>query len=95
VGPRLKELSRGRAAAIESYKTFVTGAELLEYYEENFRGETWPGFATAIYEWQMKYMTEGEKRFSSGSDQFIFQEKAGGLIAVWRYLDFWEDRADK
>jgi hypothetical protein len=94
-GPRLKELSRGRAAAVDSYRTFMTGAELLEYHEENFRSETWPGFATAIFEWRMKYKTDGEQRFSSGSDQFIFQESAGELIAVWRYVDFWEDRADK
>ncbi len=95
VGPHLNQLSRGRAAAVESYRTFMTGAELLEYSEENFRSETWPGFATAIYEWRMKYQTGGEQRFSSGSDQFIFRESAGELIAVWRYLDFWEDQADK
>jgi hypothetical protein len=95
VGSRLKELSKGRAAAVDSYWAFMNGAELLEYHEENFRAETWPGSATAIYEWRMKYTTEGERRFSSGTDQFIFQESAGKLIAVWRFLDFWEDRADK
>jgi hypothetical protein len=95
MGPRLKELSRGRSAAVDSYRAFMTGAQLLEYHEENFRSETWTGFATAIYEWRMKYMTEGERRFSCGSDQFIFQELAGELIAVWRYVDFWEDRPDK
>ncbi len=95
VGPRLKALSRGRQAAVDSYRAFMTGAKLLEYHEENFRAETWPGFATAFYEWRMKYTTEGERRISIGSDQFIFQESAGELIAVWRYVDFWEDKADK
>jgi Domain of unknown function (DUF4440) len=94
VGPHLKELSRGRPAAIDSYRAFMNGAKLLEYHEENFRSDIWPSFAIAIYEWRMKYTTDGERRFSSGSDQFIFQESAGELIAVWRYVDFWEDKAD-
>ena len=95
VGPHLKELSRSRSAAIESYRVFMGGAQLTEYHEENFRAEVWPGFATAVYDWHMRYITEGEKRFSSGTDQFIFQEADGRLLAVWRYIDFGEDRAEK
>jgi hypothetical protein len=95
VGPRLKELSRGRLAAIDSYRAFMNGAKLLEYHQQNFRSEIWPGFAIVIYEWWMKYTTDGERRFSNGTDQFIFQESAGELIAVWRYVDFGEDKADK
>jgi len=94
VGPHLKELSRGQRAAIESYQVFTSGAKLLEYHEENFRSEVWPGFATTIYEWQMRYVTDGQRRFSRGSDQFIFQESAGQWLAVWRFVDFREDRAD-
>jgi Domain of unknown function (DUF4440) len=95
VGPRLKELGRGRQAAIDSYRAFMAGAQLTEYHEENFRAEVWPGFATAVYEWRMKYITEGERRFSSGTDQFLFQKADGRLLAVWRFIDFWEDRSDQ
>jgi hypothetical protein len=95
VGPRLKELSRGRSAAIEGYRAFTSGARLLEYHEENFRSEAWSDFATVVYEWRMRYIAEGERRFSSGTDQFIFQEVAGRLHVVWRFVDFWEDRAER
>ena len=96
VGPRLKVLSRGREAAITSYQQFMAGAQLIEYHEENFRSEVWRGFATCIYEWRMKYLSEGERRISSGTDQFMFQEEsAGRWTAVWRFVDFWEDRKDE
>jgi len=94
VGPQLKELSRGRAAMVGSYRVFMNGAQLTEYHEENFRTEVWPGFATTVYDWRMKYLTEGEKRFSSGTDQFIFEMTGKGFLAVWRYIDFQEDRTD-
>ena len=46
-------------------------------------------------EWDMIYLTEGERRFSRGTDQFIFQEgPEGHWLAIWRYVDFWEDRKD-
>ena len=95
VGPRLKELGRGRLAAIESYQAFMTGAHLAEYHEKDFRAEVWSGFATAVYEWQMRYVTDGERRFSSGTDQFLFQEVDCRLLAVWRFVDFWDDRSDQ
>jgi hypothetical protein len=95
-GPRLKELSRGRDAAIEGYRKFQTGAQLTDYNEENFRAEVWPGFALCSYEWRMKYTTDSERRFSSGTDQFLFREvSAEKWAAVWRYLDFWEDKKEK
>ena len=93
VGPHLKELSRGREAAIESYRQFSNGAKLTEYNEGDFRADIWRGVATCVYEWSMTYMAEGELRFSRGTDQFIFQEESSGRwIAIWRYIDFWEDR---
>jgi hypothetical protein len=95
VGPQLKELSRGRSAAVDSYRAFMHGAKLIEYEERNFRTEVWPRCATTIYEWHMRYSTEGETRFSKGTDQFIFLESNGSILAVWRYVDFWEDRAEK
>jgi hypothetical protein len=94
VGPRLKDLSRGRAAVVAGYRVFRGGAQQTEYREANFRTEVWPGFATTVYDWRMRYVSEGEKRFSSGTDQFIFEASEGNWIAVWRFIDFWEDRAD-
>jgi hypothetical protein len=96
VGPRLKEFSRGREPAIESYRQFTTGAQLIDYHEENFRTEVWPGFALCSYEWRMKYITEGERRHSSGTDQFLFREvSAEEWVAVWRFIDFWVDRKEE
>jgi len=43
----------------------------------------------------MRYVTDGERRFSSGTDQFLFQEVDGRLLAVWRFVDFWDDRSDQ
>lgn len=74
----------------------MTGAQLLDYHEENFRADVWPGFALCSYEWRMKYATEGERRYSSGTDQFLFREvPVVGWIAVWRFLDFWEDKKEE
>src|ERR1035437_6679445 len=96
VGPRTKELSRGCDAAIGSYRQFVEGARLTDYHEENFRVEVWPGFALCVYEWRMKYVTDGERRCSSGTYQFLFQEDAARQwTAVWRHLDFWEDKKEE
>ncbi|MFZ1054974.1 MAG: nuclear transport factor 2 family protein [Opitutaceae bacterium] len=96
VGPRLRELTRGREAAVESYKQFFENARLIDYDEGAFRAEVWPGFAICTYEFRMKYEAEGKRRFSSGTDQFLFrQEPEHRWVAVWRFLDFWEDREDE
>jgi hypothetical protein len=87
-GPGLKELVRGRQAAIQSYAQFMAQSNVIEYAESNHAIDVWGAIAAATYDWAMTYKQKDQTRTENGQDMFIFRRDASGWVAVLRLILF-------
>ena len=79
-------LGKGRDLAVQSYRDFVTQAEVkncsLDEPEIDVAGDT----ATAQYKWAMTYVLNGQEYTEHGCDVFVFARRGKKWLAVWRAL---------
>jgi len=87
-GPGLKELVRGRQAAIQSYVQFMAQSNVVEYAESNHAIDVWGTIAAATYDWAMTYEQKGRTKTEKGQDMFVFRRSGLGWVAVLRVILF-------
>lgn len=87
-GPGLRELVRGRADLVESYRFFMSRSRIDRYEESNHRVDVWDSTAAATYNWEMTYEQNGEIQNDSGQDMFVLVHRDSGWIAVLRVMLF-------
>ncbi len=88
VGPGFRELVRGRAACVESYREFAANAKVHDYTESDFKISMWGDTAVCSYAWSMTYERAGEQSRETGTDQFVFCRQGDTWLAVYRYIYF-------
>jgi hypothetical protein len=85
-GPGFVFLGKGRDLAVQSYRDFVSQAEVkscsLDEPEIDVAGDT----ATAHYKWAMAYVLNGQEYTEHGRDVFVFARREKKWLAVWRAL---------
>ena len=85
-GPGFVFLSKGRDLAVQSYRDFVSQAEVksssLDEPEIDVAGDT----ATAEYKWTMTYVLNGQEYTEHGRDVFVFARRDKKWLVVWRAL---------
>ncbi len=87
-GPGLRELVRGRANLIESYRYFMSRSRIDRYEESNHSVDVWSGAAAATYNWEMLYEQGGEVHHDFGQDMFVLVRRDSRWIAVLRVMLF-------
>jgi len=87
-GPGLKELGRGRAAAIQSYADFMARSTVLAYQESNHSVDVIQTTAVACFDWSMTWEQNGKRESGKGQDMFVFELRDSKWIAVFRLMLF-------
>ena len=85
-GPGFAFLGQGRDLIVQSYRDFVSQAEVktasLDEPEIDVTGET----ATAQYKWTMTYALGGQEYTEHGRDVFVLARRNNKWLAVWRAM---------
>jgi hypothetical protein len=85
-GPGFAFLGKGRDLVVQSYRDFVSQAEVkslsLDEPEIDISGET----ATAQYKWTMTYAIGGQEYTEHGRDVFVVARRNKKWLAVWRAM---------
>ena len=87
-GPGFQEVGRGREACVESYRQFMSSAEVLEFSETNTHTDTWEDAAAVTYDWTMAYRQGGETKRESGHELLVFRLHGGRWVVVLRVILF-------
>ncbi|SRR6267154_1389863 len=87
-GPAFKELTRGRAASIHSYREFMAQSQVREYMDSNHSVAQWGQTASVTYDWTMTYEQDGKVSRESGQDMFVFVRDSERWMAVLRVMLF-------
>ena len=85
-GPDFALLGKGRDVVVQSYRDFVSHAEVknvsLDAPEIDVAGET----ATAQYKWAMTYSLNEQEYSERGREIFVFARRDQRWLAVWRWM---------
>ena len=85
-GPGFALVGKGRDLAVQSYRDFVSQAEIRDFSPEeasiDIAGET----AIANYKWKMTYTINGQEYTEQGRDVFVLSRQTAQWLAVWRVL---------
>jgi ketosteroid isomerase-like protein len=85
-GPGFAFIGKGRDLLVQSYRDFISNAELksvsLDEPDIDVTGET----ATAQYKWTMTYVLGGQEYTEHGRDLFVIARRDKKWLAVWRAL---------
>jgi len=85
-GPDFAFISKGRDLVVQSYRDFISNAEVknvsLDEPEIDVTGET----ATAQYKWTMTYTLAGQEYTEHGRDLFVLARRDKKWLAVWRAM---------
>jgi hypothetical protein len=86
VQPKLAGRESGRDKAIESYREFLTQAELHAYEETDLVIDVRGHAAVVTYRWAIDYHLAKKHYHETGSDLFVFDRAGTRWRAVWRLL---------
>jgi hypothetical protein len=85
-GPDFAFIGKGRDLVVQSYRDFISNAEVksvsLDEPAIDVTGET----ATAQYKWAMTYVLGGQEYTESGRDLFVIARRDKKWLAVWRAM---------
>jgi ketosteroid isomerase-like protein len=85
-GPDLRPLARGREACVESYRGFVSQAQIEGFREGDHTVDVFGNVAVATYSFDLRYRMGGRVHHASGRDSFVFADDGAGWRAVWRTM---------
>ena len=85
-GPDFAFIAKGRDLLVQSYRDFISNAEVksvsLDEPEIDVTGET----ATAQYKWTMTYSLGGQEYTEHGRDLFVIARRDNRWLVVWRAM---------
>jgi len=87
-GPGLRELVRGRAALLESYRFFMSRSKIDRYVESNHSVDIWGDTSAVTYNWEMIYEQDGKTHHDSGQDMFVLTRREARWVAILRVMLF-------
>lgn len=85
-GPGFALAGRGRDLAVQSYRDFVTQAQIKNVSLETPEIDVMADTAVAQYKWEMTYVLSGQEYTDHGHDLFVLSQRSGHWIVVWRAL---------
>jgi hypothetical protein len=81
-----QRLATGRAACVESYRTFVMSATVEAYQEGPPTVDRFEGSAVVTYPFEIRYSTDGQTYTEAGTDCLLLEWSTAGWVIVWRQL---------
>ena len=77
-------LGKGKQKCVNSYKDFLKRGKVLEFEASEPEIEVWENTAVASYSFEIEYELEGKEFREKGVDLFVFNQREGKWLAVWR-----------
>jgi hypothetical protein len=76
----------GREAFVGGFRSFCDSARIKEHRESDFNVDLVGSTAVASFRFDMIYERGGSKYRSAGRDLWVFEDRAGRWVAVWRTM---------
>ena len=86
VAPRFARRREGRAACVDSYRQFMSVAEVTEYAQHDLVVDVWGGTATVTYRFDMAWKMWGVAHREVGHDILVLARGDRGWRVVWRTM---------
>jgi ketosteroid isomerase-like protein len=77
---------RGSADFLRGFKDFCENATILEFDEHDSRVDRIGHTAVAAFRFEMLYERSGQRYRATGRDLWVFEEREGAWLAVWRTM---------
>lgn len=88
-GPGFALIGRGRAACVESYRQFMSSADVSGFETSDEAVDTWGDTAAITYNWTITYSQGGaEAKRESGHEMLVFTLQGGRWKVVSRVILF-------
>ena len=94
VPPGFSERTQGREGFLASFRDFCQSATIHQFHHYDERIDVAADTAVVTFRFDMIYQRSGESYYSTGRDLWVFQNRGGNWIAVWRTMLDLEERPD-
>ena len=85
-GPDFALIGKGRDFLVQSYRDFISNAEVKNVSLDEPTIDVSAETATAQYKWAMTYVLGGQEYNESGRDLFVIARRDKKWLAVWRAM---------
>ena len=86
VVPAFAARAYGRDACLAGFRDFCTSARIADFREVDHEVDVVGGTAAVTFRYEMVYERLGERYRATGRDLWIFEQRGGEWIAVWRAM---------
>jgi uncharacterized protein (TIGR02246 family) len=86
VGTSGNRYGAGKLACVESYRNFITSAEITHFEETDPSVDVFETVAIVNYRFEIEYAMGGKTHHETGRDTFVFERINNKWLAVWRQL---------
>jgi uncharacterized protein (TIGR02246 family) len=76
----------GKLACVESYRNFITSAEITHFEETDPSVDVFGTVAIVNYRFEIEYAMGGKTHQETGRDTFVLERINDKWLAVWRQL---------
>jgi hypothetical protein len=84
VQPGFVGRAEGRTSCVDTYREFMSSAQVLEYDESDVAIDVWESTAVATYRYRITWQREGKMHRDTGHDVFVFLRQESRWQVVWR-----------
>ena len=81
-----KVMGAGKDVCVKSYTDFINRAIIKQYQESDPEIYVWGNTATAFYNYEIAWETNGKSFKEKGRDFFVFTYEDGKWLVVWRMV---------
>jgi Domain of unknown function (DUF4440) len=86
VGTDGRRYGEGRAACVESYRSFSEQATVSFYQESHRQVDVYRVVAVVGYRFEIEYTINGKTSRDTGRDLFVLEKENDRWLAVWRQV---------
>jgi hypothetical protein len=86
VGTGGRRYGEGKAACVDSYRTFVENAKIAFFETVDPQVDVYETTAIVSYSFAIEYVLNGEQKRDLGRDTFALERSNGKWLALWRQL---------
>lgn len=77
---------QGREAFLAGFRDFCANAQVHEFHDHGYDTDVIGDTAVITFQYTMIYKRSGERYRATGRDLWVFRDRDGNWIAVWRAM---------
>jgi hypothetical protein len=77
---------QGREEFLEGFRDFCANAQVHEFHDHGYDTDVIEDTAVISFQYEMIYERSGERYRATGRDLWVFRDRDGSWIAVWRAM---------